>query len=153
MDDSEPTVAWRRPLAGEQTVVHQTDRVVEPVQPLNSPVNVNQPGVSPYVSPVIVPSPVRVAVWRAQRVIYYIFGVIEAIILIRFVLRLISANTSNIFTQGVYGVSWVFVFPFNGVVGNANLGGGSVIEFFSLIAILVYALASVALTRLLELLV
>jgi len=153
MDDSEPTVAWRRPPAGEQPVVHQTDRVVEPVQPLNPAVNVNQPGVSPYVSPVIAPSPVRVAVWRAQRVIYYIFGVIEAIILIRFVLRLISANTSNIFTQGVYGVSWVFVFPFNGVVGNANLGGGSVIEFFSLIAILVYALASVALTRLLELLV
>jgi len=71
----------------------------------------------------------------------------QALIAIRFILKLIAANPANPFTQGVYAVSWVFAFPFSGVVPNVNIGAGAVIEFFSLIAILVYVLASIALAK------
>ena len=152
-------MVWRRPAGPDEPAYQRTEvsreRVVEPVQAGGPQVNVNQQSPIPAyaAAPVVAPSPVRVAVWRAQRVIYYVFGIIEAIIAIRFVLKLIAANPQNPFTQGVYAVSWIFAFPFSGVVSNANLGGGSIIEFFSLIAILVYILASVALARLLDLLV
>ena len=149
MDDPDRTVVWRQRAPGaavtEQHSQVTTNRVVEPVTP-DPAVNVNA---TAYVAP----SPVRVAVWRAQRVIYYVFGIIEALIAIRFVLKLIAANPANPFTQAVYGVSWVFDFPFSGVVANVNVGGGAVIEFFSLIAILVYVLASIALAKLLDLLI
>jgi hypothetical protein len=155
MDDPERTVVWRRQDNGTvETPVTpgSPGHVVEPVRP--EQVNVNAPtSRDRYGAPVVAPSPMRVAVWRAQRVIYYIFGIIEAIIAIRFVLKLIAANPTNPFTQGVYGVSWVFDFPFSGIVANLNIGAGATIEFFSLIAILVYALASMALAKLLDLLV
>jgi len=153
MDEPDRTVVWRRQGSdGTEGPVTAPGRVVEPVHP--EAVNVNAPTpAARYGPPVIGPSPVRLAVWRAQRVIYYIFGIIEAIIAVRFILKLIAANPSNPFSQGVYAVSWVFDFPFSGVVPNVNIGAGATIEFFSLIAILVYALASIALAKLLDLLV
>ena len=154
MDDPDRTVVWRRPNNGAVETPVSTDapgRVVEPVHP--EQVNVNAPTGPHYGAPVVSPNPVRLAVWRAQRVIYYIFGIIEALIAIRFVLKLIAANPTNPFTQGIYGVSWVFDFPFSGIVSNVNIGAGATIEFFSLIAILVYALASIALAKLLDLLI
>lgn len=160
MDDPEDrTVVWRRPAANGAThdPVNDTDRFAAPVNPRGPVVNVNQQpaiGSAPYVAPAAVgPTPLQLAVWRAQRVIYYIFGLIEAIIAIRFVLKLIGANPASAFTQGVYGVSWVFVFPFNNVVSNLNLGGNAVIEWFSIVAIIVYMLGSWALAKLISLLI
>lgn len=157
MEDPERTVIWRRPGSGTNGVARRTEEggpVVEPVRSGDPVVNVNQPGTEPHgllaPSP---PSPVQVAVWRAQRVIYYIAGLIEVIVAIRFILKLIAANPTSPFVQGVYGVSWVFAFPFNGVVPNLQLAGSSVIELFCLVAIAVYVLASVALAKLLDLLI
>ena len=154
MNDPDRTVVWRHPdsSAVETPVTAEgPGRVVEPVHP--EQVNVNATTGPRYGAPVVSPNPIRLAVWRAQRVIYYIFGIIEALIAIRFVLKLIAANPTNPFTQGVYGVSWVFDFPFSGIVANVNVGAGATIEFFSLVAILVYALASIALAKLLDLLI
>jgi hypothetical protein len=156
LDDTDRTVVWRRretpvgrePLPG--------DPVVEPVRAGDPTVNVNQPTSAyqpaPTYAPVVGPTATQLAVWRAQRIIYYIFGVIEAIILIRFILKLLAANTGSAFTQIVYNVSWVFVFPFNGVVPNFS-SGGTVFEWFSLIALVVYALVSLGLARLIALLI
>jgi len=154
MDDPERTRVWRRPPAGNSTI-QRTDepaggRLSEPVRTGDTIANVNLPTPTPYVPPPA-PTVTQLAVWRAQRIIYYVFGVVEAFIAIRFILRMLNANPASAFTQIVYNISWVFVFPFNGVVPN-TASGGYVFEWFSLIAIIVYALASVALARLLALL-
>ncbi len=111
-------------------------------------VNVNQPGVV-----LRSPSALQLAVWRAQRIVYYLSGLVEALIALRLALKLVGANPANPFTQAIYGVSWVFVFPFSGIVPNINLAGGAVLETFLIVALIVYSLASLALVKLLELLV
>ncbi|MFI5267141.1 MAG: hypothetical protein ACHQ7M_07170 [Chloroflexota bacterium] len=127
------------------------DRLSEPVRAGEPVVNLNQPS-SGYPSTPVAPTATQLAVWRAQRVIYYVFGIIQAFILIRFILKLLAANPSSAFTQIIYNVSWVFVFPFNGVVPNFAIGG-TVFEWFSLIALAVYALITVALAKLIGLLI
>ena len=151
MDEEERTVVWRRPPAvADRTYVEASEgRLREPVHAGDS-VNVNQPSAGhAYVAPVA-PTATQLAVWRAQRIIYYIFGVIEAFIAVRFILKLLDANPSSAFTQVIYNISWVFVFPFNNVVPN-TVSGGSVFEWFSLIAIVVYALVSMGLAKLIAL--
>lgn len=150
MDDTERTLVWRRPPAAADAT--STDnRLSEPVPAGDPAVNVNQPS-SGYPIARAVPTAAQLAVWRAQRIIYYVFGVIQAFILIRFVLKLVAANPSSPFTQIIYNTSWVFVFPFNAVVPN-NTVGGTVFEWFSLIALVVYALVSIGLAKLIGLLV
>lgn len=148
-DERERTLVWRRPPAADQPTLDNVRR--EPVQASDAHVNVNQPSTG-YAYQPAAPTATQLAVWRAQRIIYYIFGIIQAFILIRFILKLLAANPSSTFTQIIYNISWVFVFPFNGVVPNYTVGG-TVIEWFSLIALVVYALVSVALAKLVGLLV
>ena len=157
MDDTERTLVWRRPRAVAGAVqtpdgeIVPDDRLREPVRAGNPIVNVNQPS-SGYASKPAAPTATQLAVWRAQRIVYYVFGIIQAFILIRFILKLLAANPSSPFTQIIYNVSWVFVFPFNGVVPNFTVGG-TVFEWFSLIALVVYALISVGLAKLIGLLI
>lgn len=154
MDDRDRTVVWRPAGATQRTQERQADSPGlrrEPVRTGDAIANVNQPGRS-YGYVAAPPNPVRLAVWRAQRIIYYVFGVVEAFIAIRFVLRLLSANPTSPFVQWVYNISWAFVFPFNGVVPD-TVAGGSVLEWFSLIALLIYALVSVAVAALIGLLI
>lgn len=112
-------------------------------------VNVNQP--TPYYAAAATPSATQLAVWRAQRIIYYVIGVVQAFIAIRFILKLLGANPTSMFTQLIYNISWVFVFPFNGVVPDTT-SGSLTIEWFSLIAMVVYSLVGVGLAKLLSLL-
>jgi hypothetical protein len=152
MDEEERTLVWRRPPAAnvaERMPAERNDsRLREPMQASDPIVNVNQPSNS-YAT-TVAPTATQLAVWRAQRIIYYIFGVIETFVAIRFVLKLLDANSASAFTQVIYNISWVFAFPFNNVVPN-TVSGGSVFEWFSLIAIIVYGLISVGLAKLISL--
>jgi hypothetical protein len=155
MDDPERTRVWRRPPAGSGTLQrteHERagDRYREPVRTSDTAANVNQPGLA--WAPPPPPTATQLAVWRAQRVIYYVFGVIQAFIAIRFILKMLNANPASAFTQVIYTISWVFVFPFNGVVPN-TAADGYVFEWFSVIAIIIYALVSIGLAKLLALLI
>ncbi len=152
--DREKTLVWRRPANSTVPATTPGERLREPVQPgsTDTAVNVNQPGYGgTYGGYRAGPTPTQLAVWRAQRVIYYVFGVVQAFIAIRFVLKLLGANPTSPFTQIIYNISWIFVFMFNGVVPNST-SGNMVFEWFSIIAIVVYALVSVGLAKLLALL-
>lgn len=87
---------------------------------------------------------------RAKQVIYFIFGAIEALLAIRFVLLLLGASEASGFVRLIYGLSQPFVLPFQGIFGTPSLGG-SVIEWASLVGIVVYALIAYGLARLIEL--
>jgi hypothetical protein len=76
--------------------------------------------------------------WIAS-VTYFVFGVLEAILLLRFFFRLLGANKANDFIAFLYSLSHVFVSPFNGIFNDQALGN-SVFEVSTLVAMMVYAL-------------
>lgn len=84
----------------------------------------------------------------AQRVVYYIFGLIEAIILLRFILLLLAANRGNAFVDFIYDLSNIFVAPFYGIFNYTPVYGQSVFDVSSLVAIVVYGLIAWALASL-----
>jgi hypothetical protein len=77
--------------------------------------------------------------WIAT-ITYFILGVLEVILLLRFLFRLLGANQGSGFIVFLYGLSHVFVAPFNGIFTNPALGSNSVFDVSALIAMLVYAL-------------
>jgi len=93
----------------------------------------------------------RVAnVVRAKQIMYFIFGAIEALLAVRFALLLLGANEASGFVRLIYGLSRPFVLPFQGIFGEPALGA-SVLEWSSLVGIIVYALVAYGLARLVEL--
>jgi uncharacterized protein YggT (Ycf19 family) len=87
---------------------------------------------------------------RINQVIYYIFGVLCVLLAIRFVLLLLGASAGSSFVRLIYGLSQPFVLPFQGIFGEPTFDG-SVIEWSSLVGIIVYSLVAYGLTRLVEL--
>ncbi len=75
------------------------------------------------------------------RVIYFILGVLEVIMALRFIFKLLSANAGNSFVAFLYNLSYVFVAPFNSMFTNPS-AGRVVFEITTLIAMLVYALVA-----------
>jgi YGGT family len=84
-----------------------------------------------------------------SRVIMFVFGVIEVLIAIRFVLMLLGANAEAGFAKMIYGVSGVFMAPFAALF-DTQQAGGSVFEWSSLVAIAVYALVAWGLVALIR---
>jgi hypothetical protein len=73
------------------------------------------------------------------RVIYFLLGVLEVILILRFLFKLLGANASNSFVVFLYNLSYVFVSPFNGIFNNPTIGN-NVFEITTIIAMIVYAL-------------
>ena len=94
----------------------------------------------------------RQAAYRLMQAVYLVFGIIEALIAIRIVLRALGANSQAGFAQFVYGVSAPLVAPFAGLFGNPQTGG-AVLELHSIVALIVYALLAWLVGKLVWLLV
>lgn len=84
----------------------------------------------------------------AQRVVYYIGGVIVALLFVRLLLQLLGANQGNEFVGFIYGLSGVFAAPFFGIFGEPTFGQ-SHFETSALVAIVVYSLLTVGIAKLL----
>ncbi len=76
---------------------------------------------------------------RVSRVVWMFFGIVEALIGMRVLLKLIGANPANDFAGFVYNFAGVFLAPFFGLTGSPA-SGGMVLEIPSLVAMLVYGL-------------
>lgn len=79
------------------------------------------------------------------------FVILNGMIGLRFLLKLMAANPANPFAQLVYFFTEPFLWPFRGITFTPAFGGVE-IEFFALIAILVYFLLAWVITRLIWLL-
>ena len=77
--------------------------------------------------------------YKVLETIYVLFGLIEALIAIRVVLRALGANPSAGFAQFIYGVTAPLLAPFVGLFADPQVGDG-VIELHALTALFVYAL-------------
>jgi len=89
----------------------------------------------------------RLMLSRVTQVLWLLFGFLEALIGIRVVLSLIGANPAAFFSQVIYGVTDVFLWPFAGLTANPAVGA-FVLEVTSIIGMIVYALIAWGLTRL-----
>jgi uncharacterized membrane protein len=94
----------------------------------------------------------RVVAFRVTQLVYWIFGLIVALVAVRFVLKALGANPSAGFAQFIYGVTAPLVAPFNGLFGNPT-SQSSVLELNSLVALIVYVLVAWLLGKLVWILV
>jgi uncharacterized protein YggT (Ycf19 family) len=77
--------------------------------------------------------------YRAERVVWFITGLIVALVAIRFVMKLLGASLASAFTGFLYGLTEPLVAPFRGIFP-AGGQSGYVFEPSSLVAIVIYAL-------------
>ena len=144
MGVDEPVGAVQRPQYVER------DRTVK----YDRPVDYGRP--AEYVQPVQPMQPVDYnnrnwwRTYNAARIVYLVFGIIEALILIRVILKLLAANPDAGFSSLIYGLTAPFVAPFEGVFPSPS-GGGSVLELSSILAIIVYILLAWAIVRVIDL--
>jgi len=73
------------------------------------------------------------------RIVWFVFGAIEILLAIRFLLTLFGANAEAGFVKLVYGLSDIFMAPFNAIFSTGRISGAT-FEWSALVAIAVYAL-------------
>ena len=84
---------------------------------------------------------------KLTQAIYLVFGLIEALLLIRFVLKALGANAEAGFAQFIYGMTGPLVAPFLGLFGTPQAASGATLELHTLIALVIYALVAWLLAR------
>jgi uncharacterized protein YggT (Ycf19 family) len=80
--------------------------------------------------------------------VWYVLSVLEVLLAFRFVLKLLGANPGAGFTSFIYGVTYPFTAPFLSVFRISQVQG-SIFEWTTLLAMLVFWLIAKALARLL----
>jgi hypothetical protein len=78
--------------------------------------------------------------------IWLFLGILEAMIALRFGLKLIAANPESPIVALIYGFTNLFLFPFAGMTVTPS-AGGMVLELSSLFAMAIYALIAWAIER------
>lgn len=72
----------------------------------------------------------------ARRVMILLFGIVQAVILLRFTFLLLDAREGNGIVSGILSFSQLFVSPFEGIFKTDALhSAGSILEFASLAAL------------------
>ncbi|MEO5627450.1 MAG: YggT family protein [Candidatus Saccharimonadales bacterium] len=91
----------------------------------------------------------------AINAIWFILGVIEVMIGLRFVLKILGANPANAFVDFIYSVTGVLTAPFDTIFGVTSAPAGqvvkSVFEPSILVAAAIYALLAWGIVKLLTL--
>lgn len=88
------------------------------------------------------------AVARLVSIVYFVFGILEVLLVLRLILRLVGANQDNAFVNFIYGLSYPFVALFANLVQNPTLSTSSVLEITTIIAIIVYSIIAWLIGRL-----
>jgi hypothetical protein len=76
---------------------------------------------------------------RAEQAVWLLTGIVVALLVIRFLFKLLAASTQASFVTFIYDLTQVFVAPFHGIF-NTAANGHNVFEPESLVAIAIYAL-------------
>ncbi len=87
--------------------------------------------------------------YRAVQAVWLIASLIDALIAIRFALKLTGASTASSFVTFMYGITDPLVAPFQGIFAN-NVHSSYVFEPGDLVAIAIYALIGWALVMLIR---
>lgn len=83
---------------------------------------------------------------RAGQVIWFLTGLLEALIGLRVLMKLLAANPNAPFARFVYGITDVFLAPFFGLLATPS-ADGMVLELPAIFGMVVYALLAWAIVR------
>lgn len=88
-----------------------------------------------------------------EYLVYFFFGVIEILLVFRFVLRLLGANLTSPFVNFIYGLTGLFIFPFVGIFRRGVAQGietSSVLEPETVMAFIVYVVLAWGIVQLIR---
>ena len=85
--------------------------------------------------------------YRGTQIVWYVLGLIEALLAFRFVLKLLAANPDAGFTAIIYGATYPLAAPFLNVFSRTQVSG-SIFEWTTLLAMVVYWLVALGIIRL-----
>jgi len=88
----------------------------------------------------------RIFTFKVTQLIWLFLGILEALIALRIGLKLIGANPESPIVALIYGLTYLFLFPFQGMVATPS-AGSIVLELSSLFAMLIYALIAWVIER------
>lgn len=108
-------------------------------------------------NPVIVPQVQSQATsyQTIEYLIYFFFGALEILLAFRLILRLTGANSFSAFVGLIYGLTGVFIAPFQGIFHQTTAAGvetSAVLEPSTLVAIVVYAVLAIGIVKLVRIL-
>ncbi len=92
-------------------------------------------------------SPSTRPLYRGTQIVWYILGILEALLAFRFILKLLGANPAAGFTSFIYDITQPFIAPFISVFSISKVEG-SVFEWTTLLAMLVFWLIALAIIKL-----
>jgi uncharacterized protein YggT (Ycf19 family) len=87
----------------------------------------------------------------ASRIVWYVAGILLALLALRFMLALLGANPANAFANLVYSITYPFVAPFFTLFSYNLSYSRAHFELYTLVAMLVYALMAYGISRLITL--
>ncbi len=76
---------------------------------------------------------------------YFVFGLLEVLLAFRLIFKLAGANTTSAFVNFIYGLTGLFILPFEGIFSrrvSQGVGTTSILEPATLVALVVYPLLS-----------
>ncbi|MGB8983722.1 MAG: hypothetical protein WCC12_17770 [Anaerolineales bacterium] len=88
----------------------------------------------------------RIFTFKVTQLIWLALGILEALIALRIGLKLIGANPESPIVAVIYGLTYLFLFPFEGMVATPT-SGSIVLELSSFFAMVIYALIAWAVER------
>ncbi|MEK7127125.1 MAG: YggT family protein [Patescibacteria group bacterium] len=90
-----------------------------------------------------------------EYLVYFFFGVLEVLLAFRLVLKLTGASLASAFVGLIYGLTGIFILPFEGIFRRGYAQGvetTSVLEPSTLVAIVVYAVLAWGIVKLIRVL-
>ena len=88
----------------------------------------------------------RIFSFKATQFIWLAFGALVALIALRIGLKLIGANPASPIVALIYGFTYLFLFPFEGLVVSPTFGN-MVLELSSMFAMVIYGLIAWGIER------
>jgi uncharacterized protein YggT (Ycf19 family) len=78
------------------------------------------------------------SIWTASRVIALVFTVLEVLLLVRFTLKLLGANSEQPLASAIYGITEPLVVPFRGIFAQPD--GTPVVEIATILSVIFFVL-------------
>lgn len=88
----------------------------------------------------------RIFSFKATQFIWLAFGALEALFVLRLGLKLIGANPESPIVALIYGFTYLFLFPFEGLVASP-IYGNMVLELSTMFAMAIYGLIAWGIER------
>lgn len=86
-------------------------------------------------------SPTTKSIYLGTQITWYILGLLNVLLVFRFILKLLAANSSAGFSKFIYTLSYPFAAPFLNVFRTSKVEG-SVFEWTTILAMFVYSLVA-----------